>query len=254
LAVADKFQGEPIAFIAVNSGNDKDVVTRYVRRNEVSWPVIVDLRREFEAASGVGTVSLKNIWQFASINASGAMRKISSSGIEESAKRLLEDAKWNVDPSELDPSLKELWMGVEFGNYTAVAKQLTKASKSRQAEIKAGAEQLLAWVNEQLTSSLSKAAEAQESGELWTAYKQYSMVREQFAGYEMSVDVPAALKKLKADERVSKELAAQKRFDRAESRFAKVGMERTVVTLKALVEKYPGTEAATAAQKIIDSQ
>lgn len=231
-----------------------DVVNRYVRRNKVSWPVIVDLGREFEAASGVGTVSLKNIWQFASINASGAMNKISSSGIEESAKRLLKDAKWNVDPSELDPSLKELWMGVEFGDYSSVAKQLVKASKNRQPDIKQGAEMLLDRVNEQLSASLDGATSAHESGELWSAYKQYSMVREQFAGYEMSVDVPAALKKLKADETVANELAAQKRFDRAESRFAKVGMERTVVTLKALVEKYPGTEAAAAAQKIIDSQ
>jgi len=229
-------------------------VTRYVRRNEVSWPVIVDLGREFESAVGVGTVSLKNIWQFASIDSNGVARRISSSGIEESAIKLLKHAKWNVDPTELDPSLENLWMSVEFGDYASVAKQLTKASKNRQPDIKAGAEVLLARVNEQLSSELSAADSAHEAGELWSAYKQYQMVREQFGGYEMEVDVPSVLKKLKADETVANELAAQKRFDRAESRFSKVGMERTLVTLEALTEKYPGTEAATAAQKIIDSQ
>ena len=254
MAVANEFQGKPIAFIAVNSGNDRAEVNRYVRRNEVSWPVIVDLQREFEKASGVGMVSLKSIWKFAAIDASGTMRKIGSSDIEKSATKLLQDAKWNVDPTELDPSLQELWMGVEFGNYAAVAKRLNKASKNRQPDIKSGAEVLLAWVNEQLSSQLGAAEEDREAGDLWSAYKQYLMVRGQFDGYEMSVDLRAVLKELKADEKVANELAAQKRFDRAESRFAKIGMDRTVVMLKSLVEKYPGTEAATAAQKIIDSQ
>ena len=254
MAVADKFQGKPIAFIAVNSGNDREEVVRYVRRNKVAWPVIVDLQREFEAAAGVGTVSLKNIWQFASIDAGGAMRRISSSGLEQSATKLLEDAKWNVDPTELDPALQDLWMAVEFGNYSAVSKQLTKASKNRKPDIKHGAEVLLAWVNEQLASSLSAAQSAQESGELWSAYKQYQMLREQFGGYEMEADVSSLLKELKADKTVANELAAQKAFNRAESRFSKIGMERTLVALQALIEKYPGTEAATAAQKIIHSQ
>ena len=145
-------------------------------------------------------------------------------------------------------------MAVEFGDYASVGKQLTKASKNRQPDIKAGAEVLLAWVNEQLSTELSAAGSAHEAGELWSAYKQYLMVREQFGGYEMEVDVPSILKKLKADDTVANELAAQKRFDRAESRFPKIGMERTVVMLESLIEKYPGTEAATAAQKIIDSQ
>lgn len=254
MAVANKFEGKPIAFIAVNSGSDRDEVVRYVRRNEVSWPVIVDLSREFEAAAGLGTVSLKNIWQFASIDASGAMRKISSSGIEESATKLLEDAKWNVDPTELDPSLQDLWMAVEFGNYAAVSKQLTKASKNRKPDIKHGAEVLLAWVNEQLSSSLSAAKSAQESGELWSAYKQFQMVEEQFHGYEMDVKIPSVLKELKADKAVANELAAQKAFNRAERRFSKVGMERALVMLEGLIEKYPGTEAASVSQELIDSQ
>ena len=167
---------------------------------------------------------------------------------------MLEQAKWNVDPTELDPSVQELWLSVEFGDYASVAKQLIKASNNRQPEIKKSAQVLLAYVNEKLTAVLDDAKSAQESGELWSAYKQYLTMREQFGGYETDINLATVLKELKADKTVANELAARKYYERAERRFPKVGMDRTLGMLKGLIEKYPGTEAANASQKIIDSQ
>ena len=63
LAVARKFKGKPIFFIAVSSGTPKATVASYARRNRIRWPVIVDSDRRVEQTCGVPTVSLSNIYQ-----------------------------------------------------------------------------------------------------------------------------------------------------------------------------------------------
>src|SRR5688572_16136054 len=53
LALSKKLEGQPIIFIAVNSGNSRGEVEQYVRSNKITWPVIVDPTREFEQALGL---------------------------------------------------------------------------------------------------------------------------------------------------------------------------------------------------------
>ena len=88
LAVANENQGKPIAFIAVNSGKSHADVAKYLRRNKINWPTIVDSDRGFEKTAGVGEISLKNIWQVFVIDPDGKFRRAGSfkNAVEEMSK------------------------------------------------------------------------------------------------------------------------------------------------------------------------
>src|SRR5439155_15687378 len=42
LAMAKKYEGQPVMFIGVNSGNPRPVVEQYARGVGCNWPIIVD--------------------------------------------------------------------------------------------------------------------------------------------------------------------------------------------------------------------
>jgi hypothetical protein len=254
LAVANKFTGKPILFIAVNSGNDPASVRNYIRSNKVTWPVIIDSDRAFESRADVKEVSLKNIWQFRSIDAKGNMDSFNGTKMAETAAQLLGDAKWEVDASLIPKPLSQAHYLVEFGSYSAAAKTLNEASQSRDETIKAGADALLTLVKRQIQVKLDAAKEAQTNSQVWSAYKLYSAVGDQFKGYELDVDLRSILKELKSTDAVKAELSAMRLFESAKKQFARNGMKRTLVKLNRIVDKYPDTEAATMAREVIDAQ
>ena len=56
-------ESDPIILIAVNSGTSREVLEEYVRRNKITWPVIVDSDRSMEPRFNVRKIGLRNIIQ-----------------------------------------------------------------------------------------------------------------------------------------------------------------------------------------------
>ena len=106
LAVANKYQGKPIVFIAVNSGTTTSAVASYLREHNITWPTIVDSGRQFEIAAGVGEISLQNIINYRVLNADGTLSQGRS--LDDAANRALATAAWNVDPETIPDALQEL--------------------------------------------------------------------------------------------------------------------------------------------------
>src|SRR6185295_16887547 len=71
LALSQKYAGEPIVFIAVNSGSPRDTVARYAVGVGCPWPILVDSNRRFEKATLNEKISLENIYQAYYITADG---------------------------------------------------------------------------------------------------------------------------------------------------------------------------------------
>lgn len=251
MAVADKYEGEPIVFIAVNSGNDKVSVSKYLKKNKIGWPTIVDYDRAFEKMADVGEVSLRNIWQFATVNAEGEIRR-SANDPEKAAQRVLKDAKWNVDLKLIPPALQAEWKAVEFGDYSKAARGLKRASNSSKPELKAGADVLMDYVSEKMNGLVTEADEARESDEVWIAYKKYSQAKEVFAGYDLPEEALEHWKELKSNKKVKSEISAEKQLASAGRIAAKSGVRRVIGKLKKLIEQHPDTEAAAVAQKVLD--
>ena len=255
MAVANKYQGQPIVFIAVNSGSNPKNVASYVREHEINWPVIADADRSFEQQAGVGVISLQNIWAARIITGDGKMIPANANDMAETAERAAAGAKWNVDPKEIPDTLRQAWFAVEFGNYPAAAATLKKNLKSGKAEVKAGAEMLNTYVQQQLQRQLDTAKNSLDQQKPWEAYKIYSAIPEGFKGYELPDDVAAQIKSLAADEDVKRELAAVKAMNSVQKVLASSSassQKRVASMLKKLVEDFPGTDAAKAAESLLN--
>lgn len=252
LATAKKYEGKPIVFIAVNSGNSAATVASYARQNRIDWPIVVDSSRELEQAAGVGEISLQNIYQARLLLPDGRLGRADSSDIAGAADRALGDAKWSVEPEGIPASLRSAWYGVEFKEYAAVAAQIRRATGSRKPDEKAAADRLMACVVEQLEKDAAAAAQLRASGQAWPAYKAYAELAERFKGYDLPPDAVAAMRELGTDAGVKQELIAQKIFEAAEKLYANPRTRGSAVSrLKTLVQQHPDTEAGREAQRVL---
>lgn len=254
LAASRKFEGKPVVFIAVNSGNPPAEVLRYARQNRIDWPVLVDTTRAFERQSGVGTISLQNIHQLRVLMPDGQFRRGSYRNVEGEAADALTEARWKVDPASVPQSLRGVWQAVELGGYATAARPLKKALASRNPELKQAAESLHAAIEAEWSDLGAKAREAAEAGDSWQAYKTYSRIGERFRGYDLPEEFDRRRRELETNADVERELEARKRLEVTlrQLRSARgANRQRAAVLLQKLVKDYPGTEAATEAEELL---
>lgn len=253
-SAAKQFEGKPIVFIAVNSGNSRFEVEQYAREVGLKWPVIVDPMRQFEQLCEMKEISLQNIYQLGMILPDGRFQHGNFNDIPGSANKALEGAAWKVDPASVPPALKSAWLAVEFGNPAAGASVVKKGLNSPKADIQAAAGKLHEAVQTEAQESLKLAEQWVEGNGPWEAYKVYAGVKERFAGYDLPTDVAAKMKELETDSKVKNEVAANKALEAAAKmlRSNSASTQRSAVTrLKKLVSDYANTEAAAQAQQYL---
>ena len=158
--------GQPVQLVAVNSGSAPAEVAQYIRKNRIPFPVIADFDRSLERAAGVNEVSLQNIWQLRIIGPEGQIRNGSVAELPQTLQQAAEEASWHVDPVNIPAALMPLWKQVEFGNFAAAAKSLNRALSHRDPQVKAAAESLHAYVQQQIDELAARAEAAKSDGDL----------------------------------------------------------------------------------------
>jgi thiol-disulfide isomerase/thioredoxin len=254
-AVAKKFEGEPVVFIAVNSGNPRDEVEQYAKGVSLPWPVIVDPTREFEKQWLDKEISLQNIHQLGIILPSGRKTMGDWSKFEDSVQKAAEGATWKIDPKTIPVAFQPTWRLVEMGKYSAAAGMVKKGLVTKNEEVKQAATRVNAFVQEELKTAADRAAKLREQGDAWQAYRAYSELAANFAGYELPPEATAAQKELAADEQVKNQLDGAKTLESIKKTFpprTDLAKKRIVRRLEQLIEQFPGTEAAAEAKSILD--
>lgn len=252
LMQAAKFEGEPVMFIAVNSGTPRPQLEAYLRKNKVSLPVICDSDRSFENQFGF-TISLENIKQVRLLMPDGKFKSGDSDNIEGSAVDALRDAKWKIEPKDIPPVLQSAWLAIEFSNYPGAAQTLRKNINGK-GEIKEAATLLNQFVLDDLTGQMDAAKKSLDDGKKWDAFKRYSAIPIKFKGFAVPAEVNTTLKELTADESVKEEQAAMRQFDFAVQAASRSASARkgAIKQLEKLIKDHPDTEAAAEAQKLIE--
>jgi thiol-disulfide isomerase/thioredoxin len=254
-AVAKKFEGQPVVFIAVNSGNPRDEVEQYAKGVNLPWPVIADPTREFEKQWLDNEISLKNIHQLGIILPSGQKTMGNWNEFEASVQKAAAGATWKIDPKTIPAALQPTWRLVEMGEYAAASAMVKKGLATKNEEVKEAATRVHSFVQEELKAAAERAAKLREGGDAWQAYQAYSELAANFAGYALPPEVAAAQKELAADEQVKKQLDGAKTLESIKKTFppkTDLAKKRIVRRLEQLVEQFPGTEAATEAKSILD--
>ena len=91
LSATTKFVGQPVLFIAVNSGTARPQLENYLRRNKVTWPVVCDSDRSFESQFPF-KISLQNIKQIYLVLPNGSLKTGEIENLEGSAVDALREA------------------------------------------------------------------------------------------------------------------------------------------------------------------
>jgi len=255
LTTAKKFADKPIVFIAVNSGTTPAQVAAYAKAQKITWPIIVDTKRGFEKAAGVGQISLRNIHQCAYITADGTLRLARSADIGRTAESALQGASWRVDPSKVPESLRLAHRAIEWGKYTLAATAIGKALKSSSSDEKDAATKLNAAVLEELEKDATKAWALGKAREFYEAHLAFRTLGQRFKGYQMPEKYASAAKWLTGRKEVQDELKADKILEAAKKLLAspkKSIRKRVPRRLKGIIKNFPDTRAAEEAQAILE--
>jgi len=254
IGLSKKFEGRPIVFIGVNSGNLRPNVQNYLREVSVPWPTIADPTRQFEKLCGVPEISLQNIYQVRTIGPDGRLQQASFDNLAGAAEAALVGAKWNIDPASIPAPLKPAWTAVEFGDYAAGAALIKKSLNANKLEIKQGAAILQEYVDQQIDQGLAAAQAVTAMGDPWKAYSAYHRLTTQFAGYSLPGEVTSQLKQLAANDDVKKELARQKQLQGAKKSLtstSRAGRVGAINRLKKLVQEAPESDAGKQAGELL---
>jgi len=243
-----EYEGKPVVFIAVNSGNPKSAVEGYAKSTKFEWPILVDEAGETEKAFGT-KISLQNIYQWFLVDPEG---RSSPAGFDVPAIKakidgMLPRAKFTFDGIAVPAKLKPFAQEIELGHYDP-AVSILFASKDEAA--KAMAEKLRPVAE----SVLEKAKAADGEGRKYAAWTEYARLAAWFKKTDYEKTETAAMAELKKDKGVQEELAAKQMLDQAKALMAtgkKPDRAGAVGVLEALRKKYPDTEAKKEADRLI---
>ncbi len=254
-ATAKKFEGRPIIFIAVNSGNNRADVQTYVREVGLKWPVIVDPDRSFEKQHGVDNISLQNIYQARYITADGKARNGSWNDIEGTITRALSDASWKVDPQSIPLALRDAWLAIEFNNYAAAGTTVKKSLTSSKADVKEGAQALQAVVQKEIDAAAASFQQAADAQQTWKACEIADQMAVTFRGFDLPLELVKTRKQLSGDPQVKAAQVALKGLEAARRQLAssnEAARKNATATLEKIVQDYADTRLAQQAQAILN--
>jgi thiol-disulfide isomerase/thioredoxin len=252
LEATAKFEGQPVLFVAVNSGTSRPEFEAYLRTNNVRWPAINDWDRSFEKQFGF-EISLQNIGQVEMLMPDGSFKGGRYNDIPGSATEAAATAKWKVDPTGLPATLRPAWLAIEFGSYADAAKPITRGLAGKGPQLEA-AQKLNSFVQGELTAQVAAAQKLLDEGNSWEAYKGYAVIPVRFKGFEIPPEVATHVTDLTRNEEVKREQAAQKLLVRAQQSAAKSpnNLKAAIKQLQTLAKDYPTTEAGLDAQGYLD--
>jgi thiol-disulfide isomerase/thioredoxin len=257
IETANKYEDEPIVFIAVNSGTSKAQVEQYAQSVQLPWPVIVDTDRSFERKCEVGEISLQNTMQSCYVTAGGELERGDWSDMDGTVRRALAGAKWNVDPAQIPSELKPLWRNLEFSHFADSRPALAKALGSRKPDIKKAAQALSDSVDERIERDLAAADKSKDEGHRLAAYERYGALVEKFPGYPAAAPGVSARRELAKDPALKKEMTTLKQFEKqrdlANSPKAAV-RDKAIAAIQRIIDDQPDSEAARLGRELLEKK
>jgi len=234
-------------------------VSSYVKTNKVGWAVYVDADRSFEKQLiGMGLIpkemSLSNTMQACVADAGGNLQHGSWANPGDSLKRVVDGAKWKVDPAGVPEALKPAWRAFEFGQMATAAPLIAAASRASDAKVKEAAQSLQTAVKESITQRLAEAKGLAEGGQNWPAYKAYESVSTDFKDYAEAKSASTEASRLRSDKAVARELQARQALDGIVANYLKSPVKTKQAQgktfLQQLVQQFADTEAAQTAKTL----
>lgn len=251
--LAEAHADDPVLFVGVNSGTEPRQLAAYMDQHGIDWPVIADVDRSFEQASGINEISLQNIHQVKVLTADGSFVNGRWNDLPATVETALQGAAWKTKYDRLNPAFHAAARRMEYGDYRPAARAIAAGLKDKSPEIKKTAAQLQGAIEKKMTTAIAEAT-AGSDGDLWVRFTALEAVSDQFAPHKLPKAAAAELKTLERDLTVQKELKAAKAVAANEDLLASEeprDRQRAVKVLNKVVETYPETRGAAKAKELL---
>ncbi len=244
-------QMKPVKFIAVACNVSAAEAVNYQRETGLGMTLFADNLGVLQQRFGF-KVSLRNIWQYRILDASGrnAGGDLSEKSIENALARAAPEPKY-MD-LDVGPKLAPVLHLLEFNQYAAGTRLLGLYRKTAN---KAG----IASANKIQTVIKQEAevwhAEAQAASDPVAAYDRYSRVANVMPTDSLGKASQEKLKSLASDKSVKAELAARAAFNKVAQAMSIATMAQRPVVAKAfqdIAKKHAGTPTAEKAQTLAE--
>lgn len=252
-ALAEEHAEEPVLFVGVNSGSDPRALEKYLRKNDIDWPVICDGDRAFEQASGINEISLQNVHQVKVLKADGAFANGRWNDLPGTVAKALDGAAWKLPYDRVHPALHVAVRRMEYGDYRPAARAIAEGLRDKSPEVKKAAGQLKQAIEKKMVEAVDEATAAGE-GDAWSKYLALQNVADRFAPHKLPKAAAEELKSLERDATVQQEIKAGKAVAANEallSSDAPQDRQRAVKVLNKVVETYPQTRGAAKAKELL---
>jgi thiol-disulfide isomerase/thioredoxin len=254
--LAKRYEGQPVVFIAVNSGNSPAAVAQYAKDVKLTWPIIVDPTRQFEKLWMDKEISLQNIHQCELLLPTGQKQLGQWNDLDASVQTALKGAAWKIDPKTIPSVFLSTWKAVELGNYAAAADLLKKGLVTKNVEVKEAATRVNDFVQSELRTAVELAAETRRDGDTWHAYQLYRGINTSFTGYDLPPEVVAAQKDLAGEVKVKRQVEAVKTLEAIQKSWlaAKTDSARkkAIDRLQQFASQFSDTDAGSEARRALD--
>ncbi|MEZ6135025.1 MAG: redoxin domain-containing protein [Pirellulaceae bacterium] len=210
IELSAKYADQPVIFVAVSSGTARTELNDYVRDIKLKWPVLVDSQRSFEKQSGVGEISLQNIFQIAYIDGSGKFRQGRWDDLESTVKAALSGARWSTSPSQIPSALLPAWRSIEFGQFAGAAETLLHSQALADSHISSAAKRLIESVEHSITADINQLP---PTSDRWERYVQMRNIANRYRGFVLPADFRSEGNRLHADPEIKRRIQSLNSYD-----------------------------------------
>ena len=167
--LAEAHADDPVLFVGVNSGTEPRQLAAYMDQHGIDWPVIADVDRSFEQASGINEISLQNIHQVKVLTADGKFVNGQWNDLPATVETALQGAAWKTKYDRLNPAFHAAVRRMEYGDYRPAARAIAAGLKDKSPEIKKTAAQLQGAIEKKMTTAIAEAT-AGSDGDPWVRF------------------------------------------------------------------------------------
>lgn len=255
LALAKSYEGQPIVFVGVNSGNPRPLVEQYAKQCKVDWPILVDPTRQLETQFEVGMLGPHNIFQVRVLTPEGKFLRVNWDDLPGAAKLAVEGAKWKTDLAAVPEALRPAYAAVEVCRYPVAGPIVKRGLASDDPATKEAASKLQEIVQAKIAAAVNEAKATAEQGDKYAAQQRYAQIVNLFDGFELPPEVVKQRQDLLRDPQVKGATKAIKDIDTVRRLLASnatpASRNRAAAMLKQAAKDAAGTQIGKEAEDLL---
>ena len=257
-SIQEDFDGKGLTILSV-TGEDRERVDPFVEELGAEFPILCKAQSADYSTGGVPSAYLIGadgtvVWQ-------GHPASLGDSDIEKHLKDVAKENRvstWAFTVKQNLPTPPESMAGIpkmlEKMKFGAALKKAEGALAKLEGEDKEAGEKVRAWIADRGTSSMEKAGELVDGGQVYAGYLVYERVSDEFKGHDLGKQAKNELKALKSGKETKLEIKASEKLADLKKEMAKERKaEDKLKCLKPLLsKKYADTLAGKTAAEMAE--